>query len=75
LPSLIFCTAIFQAFSEGFFPHISQPSILHLGMVTHSYCGRWQAVTSFVLQEYGILAVLIRTLGLYYNAETFQVYE
>jgi hypothetical protein len=29
------------------------------------------SVTSFVLQECGILGVLVRTLGLYYNAETF----
>jgi hypothetical protein len=32
-----FRTPIFKAFLEGF-PHLSQPSILHLGMVTHSYC-------------------------------------
>jgi hypothetical protein len=36
-------------FLEGFFPRISRPSILHLGMVTHSYCRSWQSVTSFVL--------------------------
>jgi hypothetical protein len=40
-------------------------------MVTHSYCRSWQSVTSFIIQECGISAVLIRTLGLYYNAETF----
>jgi hypothetical protein len=54
-----------------FLLRISQPSILHLGMVTHSNCRSWQTVTSFVLQECGISGVLIRTLGLYYNAETF----
>jgi hypothetical protein len=40
-------------------------------MITHSYCRSWQSVTSFVLQECGISAGLIRTLSLYYNAETF----
>jgi hypothetical protein len=42
-----------------------------LGMVTHSYFRNWQSVTSFALQECGISAVLVRTLGLYYNTETF----
>jgi hypothetical protein len=41
-------------------------------MVTHSYCRNWQSVTSFILQECGISAVHIRTLGQYYNAEKFQ---
>jgi hypothetical protein len=61
-------------FSSGFrgvFPCISWPSILHLGTVADSYCRNWQSVTSFVLQECGISAVLVRTLGLYYNAQTF----
>jgi hypothetical protein len=40
-------------------------------MVTHSYCRNWQSVTSFVLQECGISAVLVKILGLYYNAKTF----
>jgi hypothetical protein len=60
-------SSVFREFS----PHISQPSILHLRMVTHSYCGNCKCVTSFVLQECGISAIIIRTLGLYYNAETF----
>jgi hypothetical protein len=42
-------------------------------MVTHSYYRNWQSVTSFVLQECGISAVLVRTLGLYYSAETFHL--
>jgi hypothetical protein len=50
--------------------HIARPSILNLGMVTDSYCRSHRSVTSFVLQECGISAVLVRTLGLYYNAET-----
>jgi hypothetical protein len=41
----IFCTPIFQAFVEGICPHVSRPLILHLGMVTHSYCRNWQSVT------------------------------
>jgi hypothetical protein len=40
-------------------------------MVTHSYCRSWQSVTFFVLQECRISAVLVRTLGLCYNAEMF----
>jgi hypothetical protein len=40
-------------------------------MVTHSYCISWQSTTSFDLQECGISAVIVRILGLYYNAETF----
>jgi hypothetical protein len=61
----------FSRVFRALFPHISQPSILHLVMVTHPYCRSWQSVTSFVLQECGISAVLVRTLGLYHNAETF----
>jgi hypothetical protein len=40
-------------------------------MVTHSYCRSWQSVTSSVLQECWISAVLVRTLGIYYNSEMF----
>jgi hypothetical protein len=40
-------------------------------METHSYCISWQSVTSFDLQECGISAVIVRILGLYYNAEMF----
>jgi hypothetical protein len=61
----------FSSIFRGFFHHISRPSTLLLGMVTHSYCRSWQSVTSFALQECGISAVLVRTLGVYYNAETF----
>jgi hypothetical protein len=68
-PHVFFAPQFFKCFRV--FPCISQLSILHRGMVTHSYCRSWQPVTSFVLQECGISAVLIRTLGLYYNAETF----
>jgi hypothetical protein len=54
----------FSSVFRGLFARISQPSILHLGMVTHSYCRSWQSVTSFVLQECGISVVLVRTLGI-----------
>jgi hypothetical protein len=69
-PDIFFAPQFFKRF-RGFPPRISWPSILHLGMVTHSYCRSWQSVTSFVPQECGISAVLVRTLGLYYNTETF----
>jgi hypothetical protein len=68
--SYSFARQFFKHFRE-FFPRISRSSILYLGMVTHSYCRIWQSVTSFVLQECGISAVLFRTLVLYYNAEMF----
>jgi hypothetical protein len=61
----------FSSVLRGVFPRISRPSIQHLGMVTHSYCRSCQSVTSFVFKKCGISAVLSRTLGLYYNAETF----
>jgi hypothetical protein len=67
---VFFVSQFFKRFG-GFFPRIPRPSILHLGMVTHSYCRSWQPVTSFVLQECGISAVLVRALVLYYKAETF----
>jgi hypothetical protein len=67
----ISCTPIFQAFSEVSSPHISRPSILHLGMVTHSNCRSWQSITSSVLQVSGISAVLVRSLGLYYKVDMF----
>jgi hypothetical protein len=41
-------------------------------MVTHSYYKSGQYVTSFILQECGISAVLTRTLSLHYIAEKFQ---
>jgi hypothetical protein len=60
----------FTAFLEGFatfFLAFNSAS----WMVTYSHCRNWQSVTSFVLQEGGISAVLVRMLGLYYDAETF----
>jgi hypothetical protein len=50
---------------------MSWPSIMLVAMLCDSDGTSWQSVTSFVLQECGISAVLVRTLGLYYNAETF----
>jgi hypothetical protein len=68
---MFFAPQFFKHFYRAFSPRISRPSILHLDMVTHSYCRSWQSVTSFVLQECGISAVLVRTLGLCCNTEVF----
>jgi hypothetical protein len=61
-PHVFFAPQIFKHFGRVFFPpyfSVFNPASWPVRMVSHSYCRSWQSVTSSVLQDCGISAVLV----------------